>query len=281
MMNESHAGTEKATGLKKALKKFIISRFDAALVGGAPHCRHFVSLGLPSELIHTGYDAIDNNFFSREAGKARLNSESIRLKLGLPKRYFLSLGRMVAKKNLSTLVQAFALFKKAKPDSEHRLVFVGSGQTQCELISQCLLLNLSVNVIPANDQAEADVFFCGFRQIHENPLFYALSDAFVLPSSQEEWGLVVNEAMACGLPVIVSKTVGSAEDLVIPEINGYQFDPSSAEELAVILIKLASDRQKIALMGAASSEIIRNWGCENFATRALGILEKLNITAKS
>jgi glycosyltransferase involved in cell wall biosynthesis len=60
------------------------------------------------------------------------------------------------------------------------------------------------------------VFFYGFRQIEENPVFYALAEAFVLPSLKEEWGLVVNEAMAAGLPVIVSRTAGCAEDL-LPE----------------------------------------------------------------
>ncbi|MFM8718334.1 MAG: glycosyltransferase family 4 protein, partial [Chthoniobacterales bacterium] len=58
------------------------------------------------------------------------------------------------------------------------------------------------------------VYFYGFRQIEENPVFYALAEAFVLPSLKEEWGLVVNEAMAAGLPVIVSRTAGCAEDLV-------------------------------------------------------------------
>ena len=62
------------------------------------------------------------------------------------------------------------------------------------------------------------VYFYGFRQIEENPVFYALAEAFVLPSLKEEWGLVVNEAMAAGLPVIVSRTAGCAEDLV-PEAS--------------------------------------------------------------
>ena len=72
------------------------------------------------------------------------------------------------------------------------------------------------DLLPATHHEEnrGTVFYYGFRQIEENPVFYALAEAFVLPSLKEEWGLVVNEAMAAGLPVIVSHTAGCAEDLV-------------------------------------------------------------------
>ncbi len=71
MMNESHAGTEKATGWKKWIKRQIVKRFDAALVGGAPQKRHFAALGIPAEKIFTGYDAVDNDFFASRADQIR------------------------------------------------------------------------------------------------------------------------------------------------------------------------------------------------------------------
>jgi len=193
---------------------------------------------------------------------------------GLPERYFLSLGRMVEKKNLSTLVEAYARFARAsvekhgagsrehgekkhgagsmeqranltencKLNTEHcppGLVFVGSGELEDALREQARSLGLRVvDCTAAGSQSsgvsrqegtaancklqtehslENDrgaVFFYGFRQIEENAVFYALAEAFVLPSLKEEWGLVVNEAMACSLPVIVSRTAGCAEDLL-------------------------------------------------------------------
>jgi glycosyltransferase involved in cell wall biosynthesis len=216
---------------------------------------------------------------------------------GLPKRYFLSLGRMVEKKNLSTLVEAYARYVKSAverdagrarpPDapgtcvmesntagpaealrdgpqakaqpypgetghSSHvtrhspiSLVFVGSGELEEALESQARALGLrvvdrrgiswqsSVGSRPALDggqeagqaasrqlttddsvEQHGTVLFYGFRQLEENPVFYALAEAFILPSLYEEWGLVVNEAMACSLPVIVSRTAGCAEDLL-------------------------------------------------------------------
>lgn len=71
MMNESHAGTEQATRWKRWIKRQIVKQFDAALVGGEPHKRHFASLGIPADKIFTGYDAVDNDFFASRADEIR------------------------------------------------------------------------------------------------------------------------------------------------------------------------------------------------------------------
>jgi glycosyltransferase involved in cell wall biosynthesis len=141
------------------------------------------------------------------------------------------------------------------------------------------------------------VFFYGFRQIEENAVFYALAEAFVLPSLYEEWGLVVNEAMAAGLPVIVSRTAGCAEDL-LPEAtasrssplavgskqpsvsnanenmleersNGFVFDPTSADALATALRRVGELEQRRLEMGKRSREIVAKFSCENFAKQAM------------
>lgn len=75
MMNESHAGTELATGWKRWIKRQIVKRFDAALVGGEPHKRHFASLGIPADKIFTGYDAVDNDFFASRAADIRAEAK--------------------------------------------------------------------------------------------------------------------------------------------------------------------------------------------------------------
>jgi 1,2-diacylglycerol 3-alpha-glucosyltransferase len=275
MMNESHAGTERAKGFKRIIKKWLISLFHGAIVGGEPHRRYFESLGLSGDNIVTGYDAIDNTYFSEAATKARLEADRIRKELALPERYLLSLGRLVEKKNLTTLVGAFAAFRREQPDSDLKLVFVGSGACQAELVSGCEQLGFCYTLDPAKDDGSADVFFYGFRQIDENPAFYALAEAFVLPSIYEEWGLVVNEAMACGLPILVSRTVGSAEDLVVPGLNGYHFDPTSVQELTTCIRNMDADLDSRRRMGEASLRRIQDWGCENFAKNAQLILERV------
>ena len=398
MMNESHAGTEQATGWKRWIKRQIVKRFDAAFVGGEPHKRHFASLGIPADKIFTGYDAVDNALFAAKADEVRsmehgarrveqdesskdqeTKRQSVRDAYGLPERYFLSLGRMVEKKSLATLVAAYAKFcdgwRVASDESARRapvsLVFVGSGELEGALREQARGLGLRVvdrtdcrvektghgftriaadkserlaadqtegnaassvtragcglspettsgedaaamktrDLLPATHHEEnrGTVFFYGFRQIEENPVFYALAEAFILPSLKEEWGLVVNEAMAAGLPVIVSHTAGCAEDLLPASgqvtsdggrvtsknaddcklvaddsleqrSNGFVFAPKSSDALSEALRRIAAagttDGEDAAAtlnaeMGKQSREIVAKFSCENFARQAL------------
>lgn len=276
MMNDSHGGTERAQGLKRTIKRGIISSFHAGLVAGSPHQRYFASLGLPAARIFRGYDAVDNKYFSRAAESARAAAGQIRARSGLPDRYFLSLGRIVEKKNLTLLLRAFARLQPAADGVSHHLVVVGSGHCEGELRALCAELSLPTidHFIGrehgiASSAGEPSVHFYGFRQIDESPNFYALSTAFILPSVSEEWGLVVNEAMACGVPVLVSRTAGCAEDLVVPGDNGFQFDPDDVDALVDGLQSLIDDPDLAHRMGAASARRIDDWGCEQFAEGAI------------
>lgn len=305
MMNETHAGTARARGLKALIKRRVVAGFHSGFVGGKPHRRYFASLGLPNERIFTGYDAVDNDFFAQQAGSARSQADDVRKRHNLPKSYFLSLGRFVAKKNLSVLIRAYRKFLEANPASETHLVMVGSGEEDASLRALCSKLNLPVyeksnlkgntNGAESGEQgvvsSKPGVHFYGFRQIRENPDFYALADAFILPSLYEEWGLVVNEAMACGLPVIVSETAGCAEDLLeqpasagISDVpngsqagvlrknfrsNGFVFDPKSSDELAAAMVLLNANPGMRTKMGEAARRIIEKFSCEVFAENAL------------
>jgi 1,2-diacylglycerol 3-alpha-glucosyltransferase len=304
MMNESHAGTARASGLVAAIKRRLTVSFDAALVGGLPQKRYFASLGLPEEKIFTGYDAVDNDYFTQKAGAVRSKAAEYRKQYDLPAQYFLSLGRFVAKKNLSVLIKAYRQLLDSNPNCQTHLVMVGSGEEEPKLRALCAGLRLpvyqktSAGTHDKDNQSQTSpgkndppgVHFYGFRQIEENPVFYALADAFILPSLWEEWGLVVNEAMASGLPVIVSETVGCAEDLLkagrppllesLPSgqppkrlagirQNGFVFDPNSSESLAAALLALASAPALRAAMGEMSRTIVRNFSCDNFARNAL------------
>ena len=302
MMNETHAGTVRARGLKAWLKRQVVARFHAGFVGGQPQRRYFASLGLPSDRIFTGYDAVDNDYFARKAEEVRIQQSETRKQYRLPDHYYLSLGRFVAKKNLSILIHAYRQYMDANPLAQTHLVVVGSGEKETDLRTLCGELRL-----PVYDKTKSEignrkseigneplgVHFYGYRQIDENPIFYALADAFVLPSLYEEWGLVVNEAMASGLPVIVSETAGCAEDLLEavatgdanlarlaasaggtvlrPKIcrNGFVFDPQSSAELGGALTLLSSFPEMRARMGEASQRIVQKFSCENFAKNAL------------
>lgn len=277
MMNDSHAHTAKAQGIWAGIKRRLVLQYDAALVAGTPQKEYFSQMGMRPEKIVLGYDAVDNEHFASAAAQARAQAEVTRARLGLPARYFLNVGRMVWKKNLEVLVDAYKLVREKLGEECPRLVLVGSGKLAKALQERCLAHGLSVwqaGSSAANARrGDADVFVYGFRQVDELPAFYALAECFVLPSREEEWGLVVNEAMACGLPVLVSKVAGCARDLVKPGENGFHFDPFKAGELAELLEIIARRPQQAAAMGEASQRIIANWGCDRFAVAAREAVE--------
>ena len=305
MMNDTHAGTARARGLKAALKRRVVASFHSAFVAGEPQRRYFASLGLPNERIFTGYDVVDNDYFGRQAASARSQRDEVRKRYNLPERYFLSLGRFVAKKNLTTLIRAYRKFLDANSAAEMHLVMVGAGEEDVSLRALCSELGLpvyeksnfkgptngTVNDTNHLKRSKPGVHFYGFMQINENPNFYALADTFILPSLYEEWGLVVNEAMACGLPVVVSRTAGCAEDLLelpaststfFPLIdslagvtqenlrsNGFVFDPESSDQLAAALALLNAKQDLRSAMGEASKRVVDKFSCESFAKNAL------------
>jgi glycosyltransferase involved in cell wall biosynthesis len=109
------------------------------------------------------------------------------------------------------------------------------------------------------------IYMPGFQQYADLPEFYATAGAFVHASSVEQWGLVVNEAMASGLPVLVSNRCGCADELVDEGHNGFTFDPSDVESLAAMMV-LLSDRADRSTMGVESRRIMAKYGPERFAS---------------
>ncbi len=100
---------------------------------------------------------------------------------------------------------------------------------------------------------------------YDVPKILALADVFILPSYSEPWGLVVNEAMASGLPVIVSNKCGSAFDAVLEDVNGYTFNPYDVAELTSVLKKFVDNPEKNAPFGQKSKEIIKRFSPEQVA----------------
>jgi glycosyltransferase involved in cell wall biosynthesis len=151
------------------------------------------------------------------------------------------------------------------------LVLVGAGPAEAEIIALARSLQLRV-CFKAKDSSSVgdhDIYIYPFAQIDRTPVFYGLADAFLLASKVEEWGLVVNEAMAARLPVIVSSAAGCAHDLVEHGANGFLFDPYSIESLTSCLEVLVLDPSMRERMGHRSAELVANWGPELFAKNAL------------
>lgn len=251
MMSESTAHDYARSGFREAIKHRLVRLADAALVGGAPQQRYITALGVLRERVFLGYNAVDNAWFERGATEARANP-ALRAELGLPKAYFLASGRFIAKKNLDRLVRAYAIYRAGAGDDAWDLVLLGDGELRAEL--EALVAQLGLG---------GRVHFPGFRQYDELPQVLAFAGVFVHVSLSEQWGLVVNEALAAGLPVIVSRQCGCAEDLVEDGVNGWTVDAHSQADIAARLAAVTqADR---AAMAAAGQQIVARYGPARFA----------------
>jgi glycosyltransferase involved in cell wall biosynthesis len=118
------------------------------------------------------------------------------------------------------------------------------------------------------------VVFAGFQQVDAVPAYYGLASCLVLPSISETWGLVVNEAMAAGLPVLVSQRCGCVPELVQPGVNGYVCDPLDTEGLARLLGVMSSDTVDAGKMGEASRQIVAQYTPETWAQTLANCIER-------
>lgn len=248
--------------LKEWLKRKIISSFNGAFVAGTYSKAYAEFLGIPAHKIMVGYDVVNNDYFSRQAEIVRQNAAQLRRQYTLPEQYFLAVGRFDLKKNFARLLEAYARYCRDSGDGAWGLVICGSGPLEDEIKQQAHRLNLD------------RVHFPGFTQFTDLPIYYGLASCFILPSSHsEQWGLVINEAMASGLPVLVSRACGCAPDLVQDGVNGYTFDPYNDEALARLMQKISSGEVDLVAMGEASRSLIAGWSLESFAQKLFMAVE--------
>jgi 1,2-diacylglycerol 3-alpha-glucosyltransferase len=240
------------------IKRSWIRRYvDAAVVGGEPHRRYMLELGVDPSRIWDRYNVVDNDFFARRCNALRKANACARIEAALPQNYFLYVGRFAAQKNLRFLLRAYRHYREIHTEA-WRLVMVGDGPERPGLFEASRAEGLE------------DVIWPGFKQSNELPLYYAFAGCFILPSVMEPWGLVVNEAMASGLPILASNRCGCANDLVAPGENGFTFDPASTNELASLMKKIAtSSPQQRRRMGDASETIIARWTPESWAEQVV------------
>jgi glycosyltransferase involved in cell wall biosynthesis len=254
LMSESTEHDEARQFGKEIIKRQVLKNVSSGLVGGQLHQSYLVKLGVPANRVFLGYDVVDNAHFTNGAAHARQSSLKLRAQLGLPERYFLASSRFVEKKNLKRLLNAYARYRAKAGVAAWGLVLLGDGMLKPALRALISQLDLKPWVqLP------------GFKQYDELPAFYGLADCFIHASTTEQWGLVVNEAMASGLPVLVSNCCGCAPDLIQNGRNGYTFDPYDVDELATLMLKIPSEECDRIAMCHASQEIITHWSPQTFA----------------
>jgi glycosyltransferase involved in cell wall biosynthesis len=231
------------------LKNQFLRQCDGFVVPGKSAREYLLAQGISAEAIFTAPNAVDNEFFVHAAAVARQNAITKRSELRLPGRYFLFVGRLVREKGVLDLLSAYATL-----DSETRqkvgLVFVGEGKARHELEMQARSISPGV------------VRFAGFVHREQLAAYYALAEVLILPTHTDPWGLVVNEAMACGLPVVVSRVAGCTTDLVREHWNGVLVSAGDVPSLSSTMQSLASQPDLLASMGAHSGEHIQKYSPE-------------------
>jgi glycosyltransferase involved in cell wall biosynthesis len=247
---------------KDYLKRQLFSRADAILTTGPDGhsfaLRHQASPGR----IHTIPHYIDAEYYYRRYVKALVARDARRNQLGLCGVTYLYVGRLWSGKGLEFLLQAFATTQR-QVDQNVSLLLVGDGVDENHLRRQSQQLGLR------------NVVFAGFKQKAELPLWYALADIFVFPTLGDPYGLVVEEAMACSLPVIATTAAGEIRQRVSDGLNGYLVPPASSLALAQRMQALAGDPKLRARMSTAAHERVRNQGPARWAQAFENVVERL------
>jgi glycosyltransferase involved in cell wall biosynthesis len=239
---------------KRLTLPWLYSQVSALAVGTANEA-YFRHYGTPPPRIFIAPHCVDNDFFSRRHKELLPARTSLRAKFGITDDHpvILFCGKLIAKKEPQVLLKAFADVRR---DSPCHLLLVGDGPLRGHLAEI------------VRSQSIPDVHFAGFINQSGLPEAYTACDTLVLPSShQETWGLVVNEAMNCHLPIIVSTHVGCGADLVVPGENGYRFPVGDVTELSSAIRQLVRTKAIRHAFGRRSAEIIRHFTIEACADK--------------
>ena len=223
----------------------VVQRASGILVTGTLARNSMISRGAAPEHVRVFANTIDVEGFGERVDRLEARRSELRRKVGAADHHVvvLSVARLAPEKRLDVLVQAVA----AANDSRLFLVLAGDGPERTHL--ERLTAELDVRVV-----------FAGDTDWDEIVELYAAADIFALLSEREPWAVVVNEAAACGLPLVLSDRVGAAHDLLRDGENGVLVRAGDVDAAARALRRLATDPELRRAQGARSRELARDWG---------------------
>lgn len=243
------------------LKREFLRRCAGFVVPGQSARDYLLAQNIREERIFVAPNAVDNDLFASSAAAVRKDPSATRRKLGLPKRYVLFVGRLVPEKGVFDLLRAYASLAE-NVRRELGLVFVGDGPSRQNLERQAAEFSVD------------KVQFAGFAHREQLASYYALAEMLILPTYTDTWGLVVNEAMACGLPVVVSQAAGCIRDLVREGWNGRIVPPRSVESLKAAITDLATEQTLRANMALHATSHIANFSPQEWSASTTAAIQK-------
>jgi len=245
---------------KKIVLRSLFKFVDVALYVGYENKLFYQYYGMKDKKLIFAPHSVDNDRFYNEYLRLKDKKMILQKEMGLSenKNVILFVGKLIDKKRPFDLLEAYS---KLTNKENVYLIFVGDGNLKKDLeyyVQQKNLIN---------------VHFVGFKNQTEIPIYYTIADILVLPSGGETWGLVVNEAMNFGLPIIVSNLVGCSEDLVKHGKNGFIFEVGNTEQLSNYLNILVEDEKLRKSFGEQSITIIKKYSYSEIENQLIKALE--------
>jgi glycosyltransferase involved in cell wall biosynthesis len=238
-------------GWKDALKRRVFARVDGIITAGQDGRALAQRYGAARERIHVARHVVDTAFFAAGAAAARHERQQIRAELGVSGVVFLYVGRLWRGKGLDCLLSAYGQVAHDLP-GETALLVVGDGPEEAHIRATCARDRLPVTLT-------------GFRQRADLPPLYAAADVFVFPTRGDPYGLVVDEAMATGLPVISTTAAGEIRERVIEGETGLLVPPDDPAALAAAMRRIACDPALRMRMGTRAAEMIAPYTPDRWA----------------
>jgi glycosyltransferase involved in cell wall biosynthesis len=250
--------TSIASRIRAGLLRTIFRLTDRFLVSGVLNAAYYRHYGADEARFHLVPWAIDNARFEEGSRFAPGEREQLRRSFGISNDQMAVVfsGKFLPRKDPMTLLRAVDAMQHR---SRTAVIFLGNGELRAEMESFARERNLNVH-------------FAGFVNQTELPKHYAMADVFVLPSFDDPRATVVNEAMASGLPVVITDRCGPIGDIVQHGDNGFVFAPGDVKALARHLDALAADPELRARMARRSREIISGW---DYSRGVAGVMEAL------
>lgn len=254
--------------VKDRFISWLVRSASALLYIGSENRKYYQHYGAREDQLFFVPYAVDNEFFRRKAADALPQVPELRAELGLleDKPVILYAGKLMHRKNPLLLVEAYAALSQGCDKLPAYLIVVGDGEERSAVLNRAAELN-----------CDSHVRVVGFKNQSELPSYFALCDLFVMPSSKEPFGLVINEVMNAGKAIISTDEVGATRDLVHEGRNGLVVPAGNVEALACALRRAIADREELQRMGKESIAIIGKWNLEQCVA---GVVDALAATAR-
>ncbi len=249
--------------LRGPIYRNFLSRFSVCLAVGTWNAQYYRRYGVPGHRIVMAPHCVDNARIAEQVTHWRTQRRELRQHWGIAPKHFVVMfaGKMLALKRAGDLIRALKLIHDKRPDLDIHALLVGDGAMRDEWAKLALEHRIRAT-------------FTGFLNQSDMPKAYAVSDCLVLPSRSETWGLVINEALACGVPCIVSDKAGCTADILLQGVNGLIYPCGKIPRLADRIEALASGELRLHCESEAAREQVQRHSPESAAQ---GILRGVQI----